>query len=56
MDLLKLAVKTSTSANVTINHDNWKVLMCKTKGKKWGDLMKLREVGHKNTKIEFMPN
>lgn len=25
------------SANVTINHDNWKILVCEATGKKWND-------------------
>ena len=28
LDLSKVTVKSRTSENVTINHDNWKVLVC----------------------------
>jgi hypothetical protein len=32
LDLSKVTVKSGTSAIVTINHDNWKVLVCKAAG------------------------
>ena len=38
LDLLKFPVKSRVSANVTINHDNWKILVCKATGKMWIDL------------------
>ena len=37
LDLSKVTVKSGTSENVTINHDNWKVLVCEATGKKWSD-------------------
>jgi hypothetical protein len=37
LDLSKVTVKSGTSINVTINSDNWKVLVCKATGKKWSD-------------------
>jgi hypothetical protein len=37
LDLSKVTVKSGTSENVTINRDNWKVLVCKATGKKWSD-------------------
>ena len=37
LDLSKVTVKSGASENVTINHDNWKVLVCKTTGKEWSD-------------------
>jgi hypothetical protein len=37
LDLSKVTVKSGTLENVTINHDNWKVLVCKANGKKWSD-------------------
>ena len=37
LDLSKLTDKSGTLENVTINHDNWKVLVCKATGKKWSD-------------------
>ena len=35
LDLSKVAVKSGTLENVTINRDNWKALVCKATGKKW---------------------
>ena len=32
-----MTVKSGTSENVTINRDNWKVLVCEATGKKWSD-------------------
>jgi len=37
IDLLKVTVKSATSETVTINRDNWKVIVCKAMGKKWSD-------------------
>jgi hypothetical protein len=37
LDLSKAMVKSGTSENVTINHDNWKVLVCEAIGKKWSN-------------------
>ena len=37
LDLSKVTVKSGSSENVTINCDNWKVLVCKATGKKWSD-------------------
>jgi hypothetical protein len=37
LDLSKVTVKSGTSVNVTINCDNWKVLVCKATGKKWSN-------------------
>jgi hypothetical protein len=37
LDLSKVTVKSGTFENVTINCDNWKVLVCKARGKKWSD-------------------
>jgi hypothetical protein len=37
LDLSKVAVKSGTLENLTINHDNWKVLICEATGKKWSD-------------------
>jgi hypothetical protein len=37
IELLKVGVKSRISKNVTINHDNWKVIVCKVTGKKWSD-------------------
>ena len=37
LDLSKVTVTSGTSKNVSINHDNWKVLVCKATGKKWSD-------------------
>ena len=34
LDLLKVTVKSGTLERVTINHDNWKILVCKATGKK----------------------
>jgi hypothetical protein len=34
LDLSKVTVKSRTSENVIINHDNWKVLLFKATGKK----------------------
>jgi len=48
LDLSKVTVKSGTLENVTINHDNWKVLVCKATGKKWSDftVMKSNMVDH----------
>ncbi len=37
LDLSKVTVKLDTPENVTINQDNWKVLVCKATGKKWSN-------------------
>ena len=37
LDLSKVTVKYRTLEDVTINHDNWKVLVYKATGKKWSD-------------------
>ena len=38
LDLSKVTVKSKgTSENTTINHDNWKVMVCEATGKKWSD-------------------
>ena len=37
LDLSKVTVKSETSENVSINRDNWKVLVCEATGKKWSD-------------------
>ena len=37
LDLSKVTVKSGASADVTINCDNWKVMVCKATGKKWSD-------------------
>jgi hypothetical protein len=34
LDLSKVTVKSGTSEKVTINWDNWKVLVCEATGKK----------------------
>ncbi len=34
LDLSKVTIKTGTTENFTINHDIWKVLVCKATGKK----------------------
>jgi hypothetical protein len=48
LDLSKVMVKSGISENVTINRDNWKVLVCKVTWKKWSDftLMKRDMVEH----------
>ena len=37
MDLLKVTVKSGTSENVSIDHDNLKVVVCKATGRRWSD-------------------
>lgn len=37
LDLSKLMVKANASENLTINCDNWKILVCKVTGKKSSD-------------------
>ncbi len=37
LDLLKVTVKSDTPESMTINCDNWKILVCKAPGKKWSD-------------------
>ena len=42
LDLSKVTGKLDTPANVTINQDNWKVLVCKATGKKWSDFTQMK--------------
>ena len=37
LDLLKVIVKFRVFEDVTINCNNWKVMVCKATGKKWSD-------------------
>ena len=37
LDLSKVTVKSDTPKNATINHNNWKVCVCKGTYKKWSD-------------------
>ena len=37
LDLSKVTAKSGALDNVTINCNNWKVMVCKATGKKWSD-------------------
>ena len=37
LDLSKVTLKSSASEDVTINRENWKIMVCKATGKKWSD-------------------
>ncbi len=42
LDLLKVTVKTGLPESMTINCNNWKILVCKATSKKWSDFTPMK--------------
>ena len=44
LDLSKVTVKSETPESVTINRDNWKILVCEATGKTWSDFTQMKRI------------